>query len=294
MEYFLESKKFKKIQIKSLSSNNISLINEGSSLFKNTSFFNNGIIIGFSNEKILGNIRFNNQKKIFEGYDGEEWIKLNNKNNIEETESNIINGWNLNDNIIYSLNKKIGIGKNNPQKLLDIGGDVSIDGKLYINNNVIFNSYITLHNNKGKNKKGSIRFFNNNFEGYNGEKWINFSENNNENKYLSSDKIELKLSNYLYTTIKYNLKEYILEIKNKNTKNSEETNCFTNLKINSLIVNSNIDMQNNKILNVKYPENNNDIATKEYVDKKLSKNIFICDYFIDVIIRLVKLIIHFL
>ena len=184
MSSFLESKVYKQIYIKNqqpiYSLKNAPFINEGGSIFKKTSLFLEGIQLGSINIDRPGLIRFN--KGTFEGYNGNKWINFDKK---------MKSLWSYDNSCIF-VNNKVAIGKSNANKLLDIGGDVNIDNKLFVKGETVFSECLTLNENQGKNKKGMIRFYGNEFQGFNGEKWINFSNNNTELNTININELDMK------------------------------------------------------------------------------------------------------
>ena len=294
---FLESKKFAQIHIKGTNYfKNFStapFINEGSSIFKKPAFLGEGIILGTSEDRIAGAVRFKDEN--FEGYDGNQWVSLN-KNEF----------WEGDERAVVCINKKIGINKNNPKKILDVGGDVSIDQKLFVKEVGYFENGLVIGESKSKAKEGTIRFYNNRFEGFNGESWIQFNSSIEENKNSLDEEninllIEKKLervgesnSNQILFTpefvtgnningaIKYNYKEECFEFIKKNIKTNEFID-YEDIKLGKLVLTKNLDMNNMSIINLKSPYDPSDIVTKEYVDNICEgiNNYYVVDFIVD-------------
>ena len=163
---FLESKRYAKLHIE----NNLEvrnqhlapLIVEGGSVFKKQSFFLGSIVLGDHFGEKEGQIVYRNGE--FMGYNGTQWRSFTRENLwIEGSEG-----------VITTEGKRIGINKINPKKTLEVGGDAVIDKKLHIGDILSCNNGIVLAENQTKKKSGMIRFWENRFEGFDGEKWVNF------------------------------------------------------------------------------------------------------------------------
>jgi hypothetical protein len=162
---FLESKRYAKLHIE----NNLEVRNqhlapfivEGGSVFKKQSFFLGSIIVGDHFGEKEGQIVYRNGE--FMGYNGTQWRSF--------TRENI---WIEGEDVITVEGKRIGINKINPKKTLEVGGDAVIDKKLHIGDILSCNNGIVLAENQTKKRSGMIRFWENRFEGFDGEKWVNF------------------------------------------------------------------------------------------------------------------------
>ena len=162
---FLESKRYAKLHIE----NNLEVRNqnlapfivEGGSVFKKQSFFLGSIVVGDHFGEKEGQIVYRNGE--FMGYNGTQWRSF--------TRENL---WMEGEDVITTEGKKIGINKINPKKTLEVGGDAVIDKKLHIGDILSCNNGIVLAENQTKKRNGMIRFWENKFEGFDGEKWIEF------------------------------------------------------------------------------------------------------------------------
>jgi len=146
---------------------------EGGSIFKKPSYFLESVIVGQAKDPKEGMISYRNGN--FAGYDGERWKTFTKESLWMSAED---------DNIVYTTGRRIGINKSNPKKALEVGGDVLIDKKLVVCEDANLGVGVCLGENAGKKKPGYIRFWENFFEGYDGEKWVPFgkSEQIIENK----------------------------------------------------------------------------------------------------------------
>ena len=162
---FLESKRYAKLHIE----NNLEVRNqnlapfivEGGSVFKKQSFFLGSIIVGDHFGEKEGQIVYRNGE--FMGYNGLKWNSF--------TRENV---WINREDVVTIEGKRIGINKINPKKTLEVGGDAVVDKKLHIGDILSCNNGIVLAENQTKKKSGMIRFWENRFEGFDGEKWVNF------------------------------------------------------------------------------------------------------------------------
>jgi len=287
---FLESKKFLKLHISNeqevRNPSLAPLIVDGGSVFRKTAYFLNSILIGPNKEEKEGTLAFKNGE--FMGYDGEKWLKFGMNNNL----------WKEGDGILFTDGHKIGINKINPKKMLEVGGDVSIDKKLLVRDELTLESGLLLNENIGKKWKGYIRFFENNFEGYDGEKWVKFGAENNpiipelkipEINLESVDKIKLincpltfvnsiNESHFYYD---WDRNEFRLEKLHKNFNSIKlEDLAVGNLKIHGDIIFQ--EGGRKTIRNVGEPIVGNDVATKRYVDQMCSglQNYIVSDFLI--------------
>lgn len=162
---FLESKRYAKLHIENnlevRNQNLAPLIVEGGSIFKKQSFFLGSIVVGNHFGEKEGQIVYRNGE--FMGYNGAQWRSF--------TRENL---WMEGDGVITTEGKRIGINKINPKKTLEVGGDAVIDKKMYIGDILSCNNGIVLAENQTKKKSGMVRFWENRFEGFDGEKWVNF------------------------------------------------------------------------------------------------------------------------
>ena len=163
---FLESKRYAKLHIE----NNLEVRNqnlapfivEGGSVFKKQSFFLGSLVVGDHFGEKEGQIVYRNGE--FMGYDGAQWRSFTRENLWMEG----------GEGVITTEGKRIGINKINPKKTLEVGGDAVIDKKLHIGDILSCNNGIVLAENQTKKRSGMIRFWENRFEGFDGEKWVNF------------------------------------------------------------------------------------------------------------------------
>jgi hypothetical protein len=163
---FLESKRYAKLHIE----NNLEVRNqnlapfivEGGSVFKKQSFFLGSLVVGDHFGEKEGQIVYRNGE--FMGYNGAQWSSFTRENLWMEGGGGVIT----------TEGKRIGINKINPKKTLEVGGDAVIDKKLHIGDILSCNNGIVLADNQTKKKTGMIRFWENRFEGFDGEKWVEF------------------------------------------------------------------------------------------------------------------------
>ena len=163
---FLESKRYAKLHIE----NNLEVRNqnlapfivEGGSVFKKQSFFLGSLVVGDHFGEKEGQIVYRNGE--FMGYNGAQWRSFTRENLWMEGGGGVIT----------TEGKRIGINKINPKKMLEVGGDAVIDKKLHIGDILSCNNGIVLADNQTKKKTGMIRFWENRFEGFDGEKWVEF------------------------------------------------------------------------------------------------------------------------
>jgi hypothetical protein len=162
---FLESKRYAKLHIENnlevRNQNLAPLIVEGGSVFKKQSFFLGSLVVGDHFGEKEGQIVYRNGE--FMGYNGTQWRSF--------TRENL---WIEGEDVITTEGKRIGINKINPKKMLEVGGDAVIDKKLHIGDILSCNNGIVLSENQTKKRTGMIRFWENRFEGFDGEKWVNF------------------------------------------------------------------------------------------------------------------------
>lgn len=264
---FLESRKFHKIHLENnapyQSLHLAPFINEGGSIFKKDALFLESLTIGNSSKELPGTISF--KEDGFWGYDGSSW-----KNFMKETH------WKNEDGILYSLSNKVGINKVNPKKMLEVGGDTQIDKKLYVKGQSIFDEGIIINETEGKKKKGFLRFFNGEFEGFNGEKWINFGNLIEEKPQIEnqvfSKPLTFKNENH-ETHFFYNNGFKFQKLNSKPT-------TFENIECSGISVHNTIDCNKHKIINVSEPLHQTDVATKKYVDQVSQglNNYLVCHY----------------
>lgn len=286
MSSFLESKKFNKVHIDNDQEvRNLALapfINEGGSVFKKTAYFLSSILIGPNKEEKEGMIAYKNGE--FKGFNGENWVTFSNTSL-----------WKEGEGVIFTDGTRIGINKINPKKMLEVGGDVAIEKKLFVKDEVTMEGGFQLGENMGKKRKGMVRFWENNFEGYDGEKWIKFGGNEiipeikQEVNLESVDKI--KLLNCPLTFISkdddvhfyydWDRSEFRLEKLHKNFNSIKmEDLSLGNLKINGDIIFQ--EGGRKTIKNVSDPIVGNDVATKRYVDQMCSglQNYIVSDFLV--------------
>lgn len=277
---FLESKRYAKIHIdNNMDVRNIHLapfIVEGGSVFKKQSYFLGSIIVGDNFVEKEGQIVYRNGE--FMGYNGNQWKSF--------TRENI---WTDGDGVITTEGKKIGINKINPKKTLEIGGDALVDKKMHVGDVLSCNGGLLLGENQTKKKSGMIRFWENKFEGFDGEKWINLGGNSDQmrdqmgdqtdpsNQTDNLEKIQkIGLLNCPLTFIgniekmKTNL-WYDWENECYNLGRIHEGNMELirrdDLYIRGLKLDGDIIMNGKStIKNVMDPQNSDDVATKRYVD----------------------------
>ena len=163
---FLESKRYAKLHIENnlevRNQNLAPLIVEGGSVFKKQSFFLGSLVLGDHFGEKEGQIVYRNGE--FMGYNGTKWRSFTRENLWLEG----------GEDVITTEGKRVGINKINPKKMLEVGGDAVIDKKLHIGDILSCNGGIVLGDNQTKKRSGMIRFWENRFEGFDGEKWVNF------------------------------------------------------------------------------------------------------------------------
>jgi len=286
---FLDSKRYNRIHIENTQEvRNMSLapfIVEGGSIFKKPSYFLESVIVGQAKESKEGMISYRNGN--FAGYDGENWKTFT-------KESLWMSG--EDDNIVYTTGRRIGINKSNPKKALEVGGDVLIDKKLVVCEDANLGVGVCLGENAGKKKPGYIRFWENFFEGYDGEKWVQFGkkeeiiENNVEPEPIdltAVEKIKL-LCPMIFTNAKvdshfyYNFEKNEFRMEKMNEKLDTikmEDLSLGNIKIGGDIVFADGKVRHS-IKNVGDPVYAGDVATKRYVDQISNglQNYIVCDF----------------
>ncbi len=267
---FLESKRYAKIHIE----NNLEVRNqnlapfivEGGSVFKKQSFFLGSIVVGDHFGEKEGQIVYRNGE--FMGYNGIKWRSF--------TKENI---WMEGEDVITIEGKRIGINKINPKKTLEVGGDAVIDKKMHIGDILSCNNGIVLAENQTKKRSGMIRFWENRFEGFDGEKWVEFGSNNNSTKLLPQE-INLEsiqaigLLNCPLSFLQNNNRTHIWFDWEKECYNmgrllegNMELVRRDNLHIRELSLDGDIIMNGKStIRNVMDPQNSDEVATKRYVD----------------------------
>jgi hypothetical protein len=274
---FLESKRYAKLHIENnlevRNQNLAPLIVEGGSIFKKQSFFLGSIVVGDHFGEKEGQIIYRNGE--FMGYNGVQWRSF--------TRENI---WIDGDGVITTEGKRIGINKINPKKTLEVGGDAVIDKKMYIGDILSCNNGIVLAENQTKKRSGMVRFWENKFEGFDGEKWVNFggSEGISEEKIEIQDVQEINLENIQKIGL-LNCPLTFLEGGDKNKthiwfdwdkeyynlgrllEGNMELVRRDNLHIRELSLDGDIIMNGKStIRNVADPQNGDEVATKRYVD----------------------------
>ena len=271
---FLESKRYAKLHIENnlevRNQNLAALIVEGGSIFKKQSFFLGSIVIGNHFGEKEGQIVYRNGE--FMGYNGAQWRSF--------TRENI---WIDGDGVITTEGRRIGINKINPKKTLEVGGDAVVDKKMYIGDILSCNNGIVLAENQTKKRSGMVRFWENKFEGFNGEKWVNFGGSEG----ISEEKIEIQEIN-LENIQKIGLLNCPLTFLEGGDKNKThiwfdwDKECYNlgrlleenmelvrrdNLHIRELSLDGDIIMNGKStIRNVADPQNGDEVATKRYVD----------------------------
>lgn len=285
---FLESKKYNKIHIANdqevRSLDLAPLIVEGGSVFKKQSYFLGSIIVGPTNQKKIGTLSFRDGQ--FMGYNGDEWVSF--------TKDNF---WHHSDGVLYTEGNRIGINKINPRKTLEVGGDVLVEKKLFVMDELKVDGGLHLTENIGKKKPGAIRFWENSFEGFDGEKWIKFSgaqeiiEEKKEEKVdlTSVDKIKLNCpltfkNNNMETHFYYNVETRDFRLEKLHSESYDpihlEDLSIANLKINGDIIFPDGNKNRFTIKNVSDPIYNNEVATKKYVDQMCQglQNYYVSDF----------------
>ena len=270
---FLESKRYAKLHIENnlevRNQNLAPLIVEGGSVFKKQSFFLGSIVLGDHFGEKEGQIVYRNGE--FMGYNGEQWRSF--------TRENL---WMEGEGVITTEGRRIGINKINPKKTLEVGGDAVIDKKLHIGDILSCNNGIVLLENQTKKKSGMIRFWENKFEGFDGDKWVIFGgnpgEEEKEEKIIEIDfgRIQnIGLLNCPLTFLQGEAnkthiwfdweKEYFHM--GRLLEGNMELVRRDNLHIRELSLDGDIIMNGKStIRNVMDPQNGDEVATKRYVD----------------------------
>ncbi len=286
---FLDSKRYNRIHVENIQEvRNMSLapfIVEGGSIFKKSSYFLESVIVGQAKEPKEGMISYRNGN--FAGYDGERWRTFTKENLWISVED---------DNIVYTTGRRIGINKPNPKKALEVGGDVLIDKKLVVCEDTNLGVGVCLGENAGKKKAGYIRFWENVFEGYNGEKWVQFGKSDEiiKNKVeqelidlTAVEKIKL-LCPMIFTNMKvdshfyYNFEKNEFRMEKMNEK--LDTIKMEDLSLGNIKIGGDIIFADGKvrhsIRNVGDPVYAGDVATKRYVDQICNglQNYIVCDF----------------
>ena len=268
---FLESKRYAKLHIENnlevRNQNLAPLIVEGGSVFKKQSFFLGSIVVGDHFGEKEGQIVYRNGE--FMGYNGTQWRSF--------TRENL---WMEGEDVITTEGKRIGINKINPKKTLEVGGDAVIDKKLHIGDILSCNNGIVLAENQTKKKTGMIRFWENRFEGFDGEKWVEFG-GFQEDPIIPSQEIDLGSIQTI------GLLNCPLSFRQGSSNKTHiwfdwEKECYhmgrllegnmdlvkhDNLHIRELSLDGDIIMNGKStIRNVADPQNGDEVATKRYVD----------------------------
>jgi hypothetical protein len=272
---FLESKRYAKLHIE----NNLEVRNqnlapfivEGGSVFKKQSFFLGSLVIGDHFGEKEGQIVYRNGE--FMGYNGAQWCSFTRENLWMEG----------GEGVITTEGKRIGINKINPKKTLEVGGDAVIDKKLHIGDILSCNNGIVLAENQTKKRSGMIRFWENRFEGFDGEKWINFSGGSQEASAEAPPPPEIDLgsiqaigllncplsfiqggSNRTHIWFDWDKECYNM---GRLLEGNMEMIKRDNLHIRELSLDGDIIMNGKStIRNVADPQNSDEVATKRYVD----------------------------
>lgn len=268
---FLESKRYAKLHIE----NNLEVRNqhlapfivEGGSVFKKQSFFLGSIIIGDHFGEKEGQIVYRNGE--FMGYNGMEWRSFTRKNI-----------WIEGEDVITVEGKRIGINKMNPKKTLEVGGDAVVDKKMHIGDILSCNNGIVLAENQTKKRSGMIRFWENRFEGFDGEKWVNFCGNQEVSAPIIPDidftriqtigllncPLSFLQDNSNKTHIWFDWEKEYYHMGRLLEGNMEMVRR-DNLHIRELSLDGDIIMNGKStIRNVMDPQNADEVATKRYVD----------------------------
>ena len=267
---FLESKKYAKLHIENPTEvNNLGLapfIVEGTGVFKRQSYFLGSVVIGDSARTKEGQLVYRNGE--FLGWNGDQWLSF--------TRDNL---WQDGEGVLFVEGQRIGINKINPKKSLEVGGDVSIDKKLFVGDS-LQSSGIILQQSTGKKKEGFIRFNENKFEGYDGEKWVQFGGINPELEVKEDVKEPIDLTAVQQIGLlncplqfKGNGETYMWYDWEKQYYNlgrlhsgSYELIKRDDLWIGNLRLDGNIQMNKKTIVNVADPQKSDEVATKNYVD----------------------------
>jgi hypothetical protein len=279
---FLDSKRYNSIHIENNQEvRNISLapfIVEGGSIFKKTSYFLESLIIGQSKDSKEGMISY--REGNFAGFDGEKWKTFTKENAWIQGEE---------DNIVYTSGRCVGINKMNPKKALEVGGDVLIDKKLVVREDTNLDVGVCLGENLGKKKPGYIRFWENSFEGFNGENWIKFGDKI-EPSIIIPEVIPLDLASIekirsksmIDTNFYYNFEKN--EFRMEKLNNNGDSIKMEDLSIGNIKVSGDIIFSDGKvrhaIRNISDPVYAGDVATKRYVDQICQglQNYIVCDF----------------
>lgn len=269
---FLESKRYAKLHIENnleVRNHNLApLIVEGGSIFKKQSFFLGSLVLGDHFGEKEGQIVYRNGE--FMGYNGTQWRSF--------TRENL---WIEGDGVITTEGKRIGINKINPKKTLEVGGDAVIDKKLHIGDILSCNNGIVLAENQTKKRLGMIRFWENRFEGFDGEKWVEFGGSKEAQAQLTHPEIDLGSIQTI------GLLNCPLSFRQGDSNKTHiwfdwEKECYNmgrllegnmemvrrdNLHIRELSLDGDIIMNGKStIRNVADPQNGDEVATKRYVD----------------------------
>ena len=271
---FLESKRYAKLHIE----NNLEVRNqhlapfivEGGSVFKKQSFFLGSLVVGDHFGEKEGQIVYRNGE--FMGYNGVQWRSFTRENLWMED----------GEGVITTEGKRVGINKINPKKMLEVGGDAIIDKKLHIGDILSCNNGIVLAENQTKKRSGMIRFWENRFEGFDGEKWVEFGGGSQEAA-LELEPPEIDLGR-IQTIGLLNCPLSFLDGGSNRTHIwfDWEKECYhmgrllegnmelvrrDNLHIRELSLDGDIIMNGKStIRNVADPQNGDEVATKRYVD----------------------------
>jgi len=272
---FLESKRYAKLHIE----NNLEVRNqnlapfivEGGSIFKKQSFFLGSLVIGDHFSEKEGQIVYRNGE--FMGYNGAQWRSFTRENLWMEG----------GEGVITTEGRRIGINKINPKKTLEVGGDAVIDKKLHIGDILSCNNGIVLAENQTKKRSGMIRFWENRFEGFDGEKWVEFGGGSRQEAALELDPPEIDLG-HIQTIGLLNCPLSFLDGRSNRSHIwfDWEKECYhmgrllegnmelvkrDNLHIRELSLDGDIIMNGKStIRNVADPQNGDEVATKRYVD----------------------------
>ena len=270
---FLESKRYAKLHIENnlevRNQNLAPLIVEGGSVFKKQSFFLGSLVLGDHFGEKEGQIVYRNGE--FMGYNGTQWRSFTRENLWIES----------GEGVITTEGKRIGINKINPKKMLEVGGDAVIDKKLHIGDILSCNNGIVLAENQTKKRSGMIRFWENRFEGFNGEKWVDFCGGSQEAPAPLPQEIDLasiqsigllncplsfRQGNSNKTHIWFDWEKECYHM-GRLLEGNMETLRRDNLHIRELTLDGDIIMNGKStIRNVADPQNSDEVATKRYVD----------------------------
>lgn len=164
----LESKRFKTLKLESpqdvyIDSHNrlASLVTNGGIYIQKHLHVRQGISLGCTEKKRAGMIRFNDESGKLElcPADDSDFCEIGDSK------------WACSGNDIFFLDGKVGIGTSDPQKILDVNGDVLIQRRLIVRDGLQVGHSTTA-------LKGVIRFNEETirFEGYNGKEWIQLDQ----------------------------------------------------------------------------------------------------------------------